>query len=107
MTHPQVLESVVKNCGSPIHEEVASKAFMDELREMVHKTTNDKVRAKVLELTQTWAFAFRNTPKYSIIPVQILIYLTSEVYNNWLQLLFIIGHTKYFESRRLHFPYVT
>nr|CAG4636976.1 EOG090X05AE [Ceriodaphnia reticulata] len=64
----QVLESVVKNCGSPIHEEVASKAFMDELREMVHKTTNDKVRAKVLELTQTWAFAFRNTPKYSIIP---------------------------------------
>nr|CAG4649297.1 EOG090X05AE [Scapholeberis mucronata] len=64
----QVLESVVKNCGSPIHEEVASKAFMDELREMVHKTTNEKVRAKVLELTQTWAFAFRNSPKYSIIP---------------------------------------
>ncbi len=59
----------MKNCGSPIHEEVASKAFMDELREMVHKTTNDKVRAKILELTQTWAFAFRNTPKYSIIPV--------------------------------------
>ena len=54
----------MKNCGSPIHEEVASKAFMDELREMVHKTTNDKVRAKILELTQTWAFAFRNTPKY-------------------------------------------
>ena len=61
----------MKNCGSPIHEEVASKAFMDELREMVHKTTNDKVRAKILELTQTWAFAFRNTPKYSIIPVNI------------------------------------
>lgn len=77
MAHPQVLESVVKNCGSPIHEEVASKAFMDELREMVHKTTNDKVRAKVLELTQTWAFAFRNTPKYSIIPVQIIIHLIS------------------------------
>ena len=63
----------MKNCGSPIHEEVASKAFMDELREMVHKTTNDKVRAKILELTQTWAFAFRNTPKYSIIPVNIYI----------------------------------
>ncbi len=66
------MESVVKNCGSPIHEEVASKAFMDELREMVHKTTNDKVRAKVLELVQTWAFAFRNSPKYSIIPVSLL-----------------------------------
>ena len=70
----QVLESVVKNCGSPIHEEVASKAFMDELREMVHKTTNDKVKAKVLELTQTWAFAFRNTPKYSIIPVTVTVH---------------------------------
>lgn len=65
----KVMESVVKNCGSPIHDEVASKAFMDELREMVHKTTNDQVRAKVLELVQTWAFAFRNSPKYSIIPV--------------------------------------
>lgn len=65
----QVMESVVKNCGSPIHDEVASKAFMDELREMVHKTTNDKVRSKVLELVQTWAYAFRNTPKYSILPV--------------------------------------
>nr|CAG4643178.1 EOG090X05AE [Ilyocryptus agilis] len=64
----QVMESIVKNCGSPIHEEVASKAFMDELREMVHKTTNDKLRNKVLELIQTWAFAFRNAPKYSIIP---------------------------------------
>nr|CAG4647868.1 EOG090X05AE [Moina brachiata] len=63
-----VLESVVKNCGAPIHEEVASKAFMDEFREMVRKTTNDKVKAKVLELIQTWAFAFRNSPKYSIIP---------------------------------------
>nr|CAG4646226.1 EOG090X05AE [Macrothrix elegans] len=63
----QVLESVVKNCGAPIHEEVASKAFMDELREMVHKTTNDKVRSKVLELIQTWAFAFRNNSKYTII----------------------------------------
>lgn len=65
----QVMESVVKNCGSPIHDEVASKAFMDELREMVHKTTNDKVRSKVLELIQTWAYAFRNSPKYSILPV--------------------------------------
>lgn len=44
---------------------------MDELREIVHKTTNDKVKAKVLELVQTWAFAFRNSPKYNIIPVSI------------------------------------
>ena len=65
----KVLESVVKNCGSPIHEEVASKGFMDELRELIHKTTNEQVRSKILELVQTWAFAFRSSPKYSIIPV--------------------------------------
>lgn len=63
------MESVVKNCGSPIHDEVASKVFMDELRELVHKSTNERVRAKILELIQTWAFAFRSSPKYSIIPV--------------------------------------
>jgi len=63
----QVLESVVKNCGSPIHEEVATKAFMDELREMVHKTTNDNVRSKILELVQTWSSAFRASPKYRIV----------------------------------------
>ena len=62
-----MLESVVKNCGSPIHDEVASKSFMDELREMVHKTTNENVRSKILELVQTWAFAFRNSPKYRIV----------------------------------------
>lgn len=27
----QLLETVVKNCGSPIHDAIATKAFMDEL----------------------------------------------------------------------------
>ena len=65
----QVLESVVKNCGAPIHDEVATKSFMEELREMVHATNNEKVRSKILELIQTWTFAFRNVPKYRIISV--------------------------------------
>lgn len=60
----QVLESCMKNCGSPIHTEVASRPFMEELREVVKTTTNDNVRNRILELIQTWAHVFRNEPKY-------------------------------------------
>ncbi|KAL1130762.1 hypothetical protein AAG570_012003 [Ranatra chinensis] len=60
----QVLESCVKNCGSLIHEEVGTKGYMELLRETVKTTTHENVKNKVLELLQTWAFAFRNSPKY-------------------------------------------
>ncbi|XP_054716882.1 hepatocyte growth factor-regulated tyrosine kinase substrate-like [Uloborus diversus] len=60
----QVLESVMKNCGSPIHAEVASRPFMEELKDLVKSTTNDNVRSRILELIQIWAHAFRNEPKY-------------------------------------------
>nr|CAG4640827.1 EOG090X05AE [Eulimnadia texana] len=62
-----VLESVVKNCGSPIHDEIATKSFMEEMRELVRKCGNDNMRTKILELLQTWGFAFRNSPKYRIV----------------------------------------
>lgn len=63
----QVLESCVKNCGAPVHVEVASRQFMEELRELVKNTTNENVRNRLLELIQTWAHAFRNEPKYRAI----------------------------------------
>nr|CAG4651789.1 EOG090X05AE [Triops cancriformis] len=59
-----VLESLVKNCGSPVHDEIGTKQFMEDLRELVRSANNDAVRTKVLELIQTWAHAFRNSPKY-------------------------------------------
>lgn len=31
----QVLESVVKNCGQTVHDEVASKQTMEELKELL------------------------------------------------------------------------
>ncbi|CAG0903278.1 unnamed protein product, partial [Darwinula stevensoni] len=62
----QVLESWMKNCGGPIHEEVATRAFMDELQELFHDSNNEKVRSKILELVQVWAYAFRNEPRYKI-----------------------------------------
>ncbi|XP_068632259.1 hepatocyte growth factor-regulated tyrosine kinase substrate [Battus philenor] len=58
------LESIVKNCGSGVHDEVASKAFCEMLRDLVKSTQHENLRNKILELIQAWAFAFRNSPKY-------------------------------------------
>ncbi|GFY45735.1 hepatocyte growth factor-regulated tyrosine kinase substrate [Trichonephila inaurata madagascariensis] len=60
----QVLESCMKNCGSLIHAEVATRPFMEELKELVKTTTNENVRSRILELIQVWAHVFRNEPKY-------------------------------------------
>lgn len=58
------LESIVKNCGSGVHDEVASKAFCEMLRDLVKTTQHENLKSKILELIQAWAFAFRNNPKY-------------------------------------------
>lgn len=54
-----VIESVVKNCGGPAQDEVATKQFMEELRELTKTTHHENVREKILELCLTWAHAFR------------------------------------------------
>lgn len=59
-----VLESLVKNCGYLIHDEIATKSYMEQLRELVKTSQNEQVRTKTLELIQAWAFAFRSNPKY-------------------------------------------
>uniref|UniRef100_A0A0A9X6D9 Hepatocyte growth factor-regulated tyrosine kinase substrate n=1 Tax=Lygus hesperus TaxID=30085 RepID=A0A0A9X6D9_LYGHE len=59
-----VLESCVKNCGAPIHDEIGTKAYMESLREMIKTTSHENVKTKLLELIQAWAHAFRNVPKY-------------------------------------------
>ena len=35
----QVLESVVKNCGQTVHDEVASKQTMEELKDLIKVTS--------------------------------------------------------------------
>ncbi|CAG2174981.1 unnamed protein product, partial [Oppiella nova] len=60
----QVLESCVKNCGTAFHVEVTSKAFMEELRDIVKMSSDTKVRDEVLKLIQVWAHAFRNDPTH-------------------------------------------
>uniref|UniRef100_A0A8D8S8Y9 Hepatocyte growth factor-regulated tyrosine kinase substrate n=1 Tax=Cacopsylla melanoneura TaxID=428564 RepID=A0A8D8S8Y9_9HEMI len=63
-----VLESCVKNCGSPIHDEVATKGFMEELKGIIKSTQHNEAKKKILELIQAWAYAFRNSPKYRAVP---------------------------------------
>ncbi|VVC93105.1 unnamed protein product [Leptidea sinapis] len=58
------LESIVKNCGSGVHDEVTSKAFCEMLRDLVKTTAHENLKSKILELIQAWGFAFRNNPKY-------------------------------------------
>uniref|UniRef100_T1HCT8 Hepatocyte growth factor-regulated tyrosine kinase substrate n=5 Tax=Rhodnius TaxID=13248 RepID=T1HCT8_RHOPR len=59
-----VLESCVKNCGSLVHDEIGTKAYMEQLREAIKTTQHENVKNKLLELIQAWAYAFRNIPKY-------------------------------------------
>ena len=61
------MESCVKNCGILVHEEIATKAFMEELRDLVKQSTDEGIKTKVLELLQTWGMAFRSSPKYRIV----------------------------------------
>lgn len=42
-----------------MHDEVATKQFMEELRELTKTTHHENVRDKILELIQAWAHAFR------------------------------------------------
>ena len=63
----KVMESCVKNCGVLVHDEICTKQFMEELREMVKQNTDENIKTKVLELLQTWGMAFRNSPKYRIV----------------------------------------
>ncbi|XP_069559052.1 hepatocyte growth factor-regulated tyrosine kinase substrate isoform X3 [Brachyistius frenatus] len=61
----EVLESVVKNCGQTVHDEVASKQTMEELKDLIK--TEPNVRNKILYLIQAWSHAFRNEPKYKVV----------------------------------------
>nr|XP_019540353.2 hepatocyte growth factor-regulated tyrosine kinase substrate-like isoform X1 [Aedes albopictus] len=59
-----VLESVVKNCGAPIHDEISNKANCEMFQNLVNTTQHEEVRVKMLELIQAWACAFRTVFKY-------------------------------------------
>ena len=63
------MESCVKNCGSLVHEEIATRTFMEELRDLLKHTSDENTKKKILEMLQTWGMAFRNSPRYRIVTV--------------------------------------
>lgn len=62
-----VLESIVKNCGSPVHDEVCSHESCEFLTNLIETTPHETVKTKMLELIQAWASAFRTVDKYQAI----------------------------------------
>ena len=62
-----VLESVVKNCGSPVYDELATRENCEIFTQLIETTTHENVRNKMLELIQAWAHAFRSLDKYQAV----------------------------------------
>lgn len=64
-----VLESIVKNCGSPVHDEISTKENCEMFTQLIESTQHENVKSKMLELIQAWAFAFRTGDKYQAVKV--------------------------------------
>ncbi|VDM16968.1 unnamed protein product [Hydatigera taeniaeformis] len=57
-----VLEALMKNCGTPIHDEVLGTDFVTSLLEFTH--TNEEVRSRIFGFIQNWEFAFKKNENY-------------------------------------------
>ncbi|EUB57490.1 Hepatocyte growth factor-regulated tyrosine kinase substrate [Echinococcus granulosus] len=57
-----VLEALMKNCGTPIHDEVLGTDFVTYLLEYTH--TNEEVRSRIFGFIQNWEFAFKKSENY-------------------------------------------
>ncbi|XP_031640535.1 hepatocyte growth factor-regulated tyrosine kinase substrate [Contarinia nasturtii] len=62
-----VLESVVKNCGAPIHDEISTRENCEIFTQLIESTPHENVKSKMLELIQAWAYAFRTVDKYQAV----------------------------------------
>ena len=60
---------MVKNCGQPIHEQVAVRSVMEQIYDLLRNTNNEEVRKKILFILATWVYAFRNETKYRAVQV--------------------------------------
>jgi hypothetical protein len=72
----QVMESCVKNCGVLIHDEVATKAFMEEMRELVKQTTDDNIKNKVrfMDLLDPDPLSRMNGSGFGFFPIHIKVF---------------------------------
>lgn len=50
---------------------------MEQMRDTIKTTPHENVKNKLLELIQTWAFAFRAIPKYCAVQVITIVLLVN------------------------------
>uniref|UniRef100_T2MIM2 Hepatocyte growth factor-regulated tyrosine kinase substrate n=1 Tax=Hydra vulgaris TaxID=6087 RepID=T2MIM2_HYDVU len=58
-----VMETCVKNCGQPFHEEINNHEFMSELKQLA-QTGTAPVKEQILTMIQAWNHVFRNKPQF-------------------------------------------
>lgn len=68
-----VLESVVKNCGRAIHEELLEENNCAMFAELISSTPYENVKSKMLRLIQAWSFTFKTADKYNALEVFICV----------------------------------
>lgn len=62
-----VLDACVKNCGHKMHQEIATRDFMEDFKNLATESKYEEVKSKSLEMLQCWAMAFTNKPEYKMI----------------------------------------
>lgn len=61
-----VLDTVVKNCGAPIHQEVIKRSFLEQLKDRLNGQQSDQVNQKILDMIQTWGIAGRSKQEFKL-----------------------------------------
>ncbi|VDO07733.1 unnamed protein product, partial [Rodentolepis nana] len=57
-----VLEALMKNCGTPIHDEVCGTEFVLSLLEFTYQT--EEIRCRIFGYIQNWEHAFKGVERY-------------------------------------------
>ncbi|CAG5111514.1 Oidioi.mRNA.OKI2018_I69.chr2.g5816.t1.cds [Oikopleura dioica] len=62
-----VLDTVVKNCGPPVHQEVIKHELLEQFRDTVQKgSVSEDVTKKILEMIQLWGIAGRTKAEFKV-----------------------------------------
>ena len=61
-----MLDTVMKNCGKPVHEEVIKRSFLEEQKERIQGQLPEKISHKLLDMIQTWGLAGKSRAEFAL-----------------------------------------